>query len=125
MPATVSNEPSGGARLPIPLQPLVARLPAHLVAAAHLGDAVTAGELQKQPPADLNDWKLFQLVSVARHAGLIEQDTRSQCDLSRDFRNLIHPGVTLRIGQRCDKGTALAAAAAVAFVTRDLEKRFP
>ena len=87
--------------------------------------AVATEKWTSKPPTDLNEWRLFQLVVVSRHAGLIEQDTRDQCDLSRDFRNLIHPGVTIRTGQRCDKGTALAAAAAVAFVTRDLEKKFP
>ncbi len=74
------------------------------------------------PPTSRNDWTLYQLVTVAHAAGLITAGTRAQCDLARNFRNLIHPGRAVRLAERCDQGTAFAAAAAVAFVTRDLEK---
>jgi hypothetical protein len=37
-----------------------------------------------------------------------EQKTRA-----REFRNLIHPGRSARLGKVCDRGTALSASAAV------------
>lgn len=42
--------------------------------------AAVAGDLKVPPPSDLNDWRLQQLISVGHAAGLIEQDTRDQCD---------------------------------------------
>lgn len=86
--------------------------------------AVSAGRLQKSPPADPLDWKLFQMVWVAEQLGLIETGTAVQADLARDFRNLIHPAKTIRTQLSCDRGTALAASAAVELVSRDLAARF-
>jgi len=54
---------------------------------------------------------------------LILEPAAGQARLAKDFRNLIHPGKSVRLGQECNKGTALAAAAAIEFVTADLTKR--
>jgi hypothetical protein len=76
------------------------------------------------PPADPLKWVLHQMVEVAEQLKLIQPDTATQTGLARDFRNLIHPGKAIRTQQSCDRGTALAASAAVELVSRDLQIRF-
>lgn len=83
--------------------------------------AVTAGELQQKPRPDHLSWDLHEYVVVATQLSLIKPNTAVQARLAKDFRNLIHPGRTIRMGESCDLGTAHAASAAVAFVSRDLE----
>ncbi len=65
-------------------------------------------------------WGLQQLIPVAAELKLITADTATQAMLAKNFRNLIHPGRTTRLGQRCDRATALTALAAVEAVARDL-----
>jgi len=57
---------------------------------------------------------------VARRLQLIEPETATQAQQARSFRNLIHPGRAARLGQKCDRGTALSALAAVELTVRDL-----
>jgi hypothetical protein len=87
--------------------------------------ALGSKAITKAPSTNTNDWVLAELVPVAEAAGLITSETRKQCDLARGFRNLVHPGRAVRLQQQCDQGTAFAAGAAMAFVTRDLEKANP
>jgi hypothetical protein len=89
------------------------------------GRAVAGNKLQKNPPSDPLDWALQQLIEVAEEMKLIEPDTAKQTRLAKDFRNLIHPGRMIRMQQSCDRGTALAASAAVELIARDLQARFP
>jgi len=90
-----------------------------------INKAITAAmgskSLTQQPHADRNRWDLAELVPVAEAANLITKNTARQCDLARGFRNLIHPGRSQRLGQVCDRGAALSAAAAVEHVLRDLD----
>jgi hypothetical protein len=43
--------------------------------------------------------------------------------LARNYRNLIHHGRAIRLGEACDQGTAHIAIGAVDHVIRDLESR--
>lgn len=76
--------------------------------------------LKKVPHADLERWYLPEYVEVSAALKLIEPDTSAQARLANDYRNLIHPGRTLRLTRRCDRGTAFGAVAAVEMVVRDL-----
>ena len=71
------------------------------------------------------EWGLHQFVEVAGKLALIDPDTAKQTRLAKDFRNLIHPGRSIRKQRACDRGTALATTAAVELVSRDLQARFP
>ena len=82
---------------------------------ALLGKALT-----KKPGSDPEAWGLHEYVEVAAHLGLIEDDTAKLVRLAKDFRNLIHPGRAARLGQKCDRATALGALAAAEAVARDL-----
>ena len=78
--------------------------------------------LTRDPGPDLEGqgWHLHEYVEVAAHLGILRADTASQVRLAREFRNLIHPGRSARLRQKCDRGTALSALAAVDLVVRDL-----
>jgi hypothetical protein len=67
----------------------------------------------KNPPPNPEDWVLHHYIEVAANIGIIMQDTVKETKLAKDFRNLIHPGRAQRLGQKCDRGTALASVAAL------------
>lgn len=88
--------------------------------AAAVGARRTTGVLTRQPDANIERWDLHEYVEVAEELGVIGGATATQARQAKDFRNLIHPGRAARLGQKCDRATALAALAAVEFVVRDL-----
>ena len=75
---------------------------------------------RKLPPSSPEDWAMHHYIEVAAHLNVIKPDTATEARLAKDFRNLIHPGRAQRLGQICDRGTALSSAAAVHHVIRDL-----
>jgi len=80
----------------------------------------TSGTFKKPPRSDLDDWDLFHLIEVAAFLKVISSPTADLCRVSKDFRNLIHPGRAARTAQVCDRGTALAAVGAVEKVVTDI-----
>jgi hypothetical protein len=74
----------------------------------------------KNFPTNPEDWVLHHYIEVAANIGIIMQGTVKEARLAKDFRNLIHPGRAQRLGQKCDRGTALASVAALEHVVRDL-----
>jgi hypothetical protein len=72
------------------------------------------------PGGNLDKWTFHTFIEVAAKLEIIGENTAQQARLAKGFRNLIHPGREQRLGQKCDRGTALAAVAAVEFVVRDL-----
>lgn len=76
--------------------------------------------LQSKPPAPPEKWDLSQFIAVAQNLTIITQRTVTQTDLARTFRNLIHPGRAARLGEVCNRATALSALAAVEFIVSDL-----
>jgi len=60
----------------------------------------------------LDKWDLWKLIAVACDLSLITDTVANVCDGVRDFRNLIHAGRE-RAEAPCDRGTALAAVAAI------------
>jgi hypothetical protein len=81
---------------------------------------VTASRLGQSPSADRNRWNLNELTEVCHQMQIIGDETAAQCRIAREFRNLIHPGKAARLAQRCNRGTALSALAAVEHVVEDL-----
>jgi hypothetical protein len=88
--------------------------------AAATGALVTSGRMQKPKTSDRDDWSLQHFIGVAGELGLIEPETVIEAKLAQNYRNLIHPGRSARLGQKCDRGTALSAVGALAHVVRDL-----
>jgi hypothetical protein len=80
-----------------------------------------SGTLKKDPGLDPETWHLPDYIKVASELKLIGTSTATQAGLLTDFRNLIHPGRVARTAQACNRGTAHAAQAAIAFVVEDLK----
>jgi hypothetical protein len=78
------------------------------------------GVLKQRAHTDLERWNLHEYLEVAAEIGVIRAETADQARLAKDFRNLIHPGRAARLGQACNRGTALSAMAAVEHVVQDL-----
>lgn len=76
--------------------------------------------LPRRPDSNPERWALAELIEVAFELRLIRPDAAQQARLAKDFRNLIHPGRAARLGQVCDRATALSALAAIEHVVRDL-----
>ena len=76
----------------------------------------------KPDPRSLEDWNLNQYTAVAATITppVIKPETAAAVNLTRNYRNLIHPGRAQRLGQVCDRGTARQALASVDAVVRDL-----
>ena len=93
-------------------------------AAADITNAITAartsGQLTTNPHANLDRWNLHEYIEVAAELHLIEPNTATQTRLAKNFRNFIHPGVAQRLGEKCDRATALSAVAGMEHVVRDL-----
>jgi hypothetical protein len=68
-------------------------------------------------------WALEHYIAVAEELRLIDADTATLTRLAKDFRNFIHPGKTQRLGQVCDRGTALTTLGTVERVVGCLVKR--
>lgn len=85
-------------------------------------ELATAGiiDKKKHPGRNLDGWSLHSYVAVTEKLGLLKQDTITLTKLTKDFRNLIHPGRVQRIGESCDRGKALTAVGAMVRVVRDL-----
>ena len=67
-------------------------------------------------------WGIWQYAEVASHLKLIEEHTFSEVRQLKDFRNLIHPGRSIRLGRKCDRGSAYVGLAAIEFVRADCSK---
>jgi hypothetical protein len=55
---------------------------------------VSSGRLEKTPPANLDRWGLQDFIEVAGELKVIKSTSVHAANLARDFRNLIHPGVS-------------------------------
>ena len=73
---------------------------------------------------DLKYWDLHHYAEVAADLKAIEDDTIELVRLAKDYRNLIHPGKAERVGQACNRATAMTAISALDRVTEDLTKKF-
>jgi hypothetical protein len=78
--------------------------------------------LKRDPGPDLEGqgWHLHEYIEVAAHLKIIKPDAAAQVRLAKDASNLVHPGRSARLREKCDRFTALTALAAVEAVVRDL-----
>lgn len=81
--------------------------------------AADLSSLARKPKGSPEEWTPGQYIEVAAALALIKQPTSQQMSLAQSFRNLIHPGRAQRLGEVCDRATALTALAAVECVVRD------
>lgn len=81
---------------------------------------LVTNKVLKDLGGDLNQWHLSAYIEVAAELKVIGQATATQAKLAKDYRNLIHPGRVERLGQVCNRGTALTTVAALVQVVDDL-----
>lgn len=87
---------------------------------AAVSTLLRGGKLGRDPGTDPETWVLHDYIEVVHQLGRISAETASQSKLTKDFRNLIHPGRASRLGLTCDRGTALSALASVEHTIREL-----
>ena len=87
-------------------------------------ELVEEGIFNKNLGNILEKWSLHSFIEVAAKLKIIEDDTAQQARLAKGFRNLIHPGREVRLNQKCNRGTALLAVAAVELTIRDLSTKY-
>jgi hypothetical protein len=71
----------------------------------------------------LDDWYLSDYIKAARKLRCTTNETITDAEKAQDYRNLIHPGASVRRGQACDLGTAHIAVGALDHVVRDLQNK--
>lgn len=86
--------------------------------------AVASGVIG-HPPPNLLEWTLHPCIEVAHAAGILSVRTTTLARLTKDYRNLIHPGRAARLALKPDRSTALAAAAAMEAVLKELRNLHP
>jgi hypothetical protein len=74
----------------------------------------------KLPSTAPDEWHLPDYIVAAERLSILKPNTVIHARLTKDFRNLIHPGRARRLGQQCNRGTALAALASVELVILDV-----
>ena len=82
----------------------------------------SSGKFTRPIRQNPEEWVLHHLIEVGSELNLITDPTAGECRIAKDFRNLVHPGLAVRLAQTCDRGTALSAIAAMEHVIRDLSK---
>jgi len=86
---------------------------------------ISNGILGNSPGSNLDKWSLHPLTEVGADLSLIREETAIQIRIARDFRNLIHPGVSVRKNIACNRGTALSALAGLEHTINDLSAYSP
>jgi hypothetical protein len=87
-----------------------------------IAEAIASGAGTKLPNKPLENRHLSDYIEATHILKIITDDTAKQARLAKDFRNLIHPGRSQRLAQKCDRATAMIAVAGMELVVRDLKK---
>lgn len=81
------------------------------------------GKLQTKANTDANKldrMDLHNLIEISEKTGILKTETVTLALLAKGFRNLIHPGRSIRLGEKCNRGTAYTALAALEHVVNNL-----
>jgi hypothetical protein len=101
------------------------------VLAGSVIEALLFWELQQHPlekvpkvrNESLDKWHLPEYIRAAEQLRCVKGNTITAARLAQNYRNLIHHGRSLRLGEACDQGTAHVAIGALGHVVRDLENK--
>lgn len=72
-------------------------------------------------PTEINTWTLEQCIEIGRRALPLPDEAAEAATLARNFRNLIHPGRALRMGQRPSLASASLAVGAMERIVEELQ----
>lgn len=76
-------------------------------------EAVQSAPSAKGKKKELNDYVLSNYIEVASDLRLLKKETATAASLAKDFRNLVHPGRSIRLSASCTRGTAHMAIGAM------------
>lgn len=79
------------------------------------------GQGQRKP--DPRSMSLADLISRCRDEGVLSQRTADLSSAIKSYRNLIHPGRTVRLGERADREGATVAQAVIAMIVREVASK--
>jgi hypothetical protein len=79
-----------------------------------------AGSIDSKTSTKPEDWALGVLREVSSDLNILKSKANDLVRIAQSFRNLIHPGRSRRLGEKCTRSTGYATAAALARVIEDL-----
>jgi len=84
--------------------------------------AQNAPKTQRGTVKDLGDWGLADMIAVAAELNILaDDDGVTAVGLTKNYRNLIHPGRAARRGQKCDRATAYSAIGGMMYIIQALK----
>jgi hypothetical protein len=100
---------------------------AHVIAGsiveAVLIDYLVFSNLKAKEKSDPLKMDLVTAVSTCQKEGAITEKTAHLCSAIKDYRNLIHPGRSIRLGEAVDENSARVAHALVGMVVGEVAKK--
>jgi hypothetical protein len=99
------------------VQRKVALVPAAIPACAAAGEAIPGN------PNAPERWDLIHLLNIGHRIPVISDQTFNAANLTREFRNLIHPGLAQRTQVKATQGHAQLSVGAMQLVVDDLAAR--
>lgn len=98
---------------------------AAIVLSGSIVEALLVDHLQrsKNKPANLLKMSLGELVCVCKNEAVLSERTIDLSNAVRGFRNLIHPGKSLRLQETADEESGKIASALLSLIRRDVEKK--
>lgn len=89
---------------------------------ALLVDYLVASDYQKKAKTDPLKMALHDVVLACKTEGILSERTADLCSVVRSYRNLIHPGRALRLGDTPDEANARIADSLVAVIVNEVAK---
>jgi hypothetical protein len=86
-------------------------------------DYLVASDYQKRKTIDPLKMDLHQAISACREEGVLSQRTSDLSSVVRSYRNLIHPGRIVRLGETVDESGAKIAQSLVEIIIGEITAR--
>jgi hypothetical protein len=100
-----------------------AHVAAGSVVEAVLIDYLIFSDVKSKGKGDPLKMDLATAINACQLEGAISEKTAHLCSAIKDYRNLIHPGRSIRLGETVDENTARVAQALVAIVVGEVSKK--
>lgn len=89
---------------------------------ALLVDYLMSSDWQKKSGKDPLKLELAEAVTACKSEGVLTLRTADLCSVVRSYRNLIHPGRTVRLGDKADEASARIAQSLVGIIVGEIAK---
>lgn len=89
---------------------------------AVLLDYLIASKYQNLPPEDLLKMDLHKAIDACQAEGVLTGKTAQLSAVIKDYRNLIHPGRSVRLSEKIDENSAHIAQCLLAMILAEIAK---